>query len=197
MADLTLRAFARELGSRSPAPGGGAAVAVAAALAAACAEMVRAFTPEPLAEVPPGAAPALVERCLALADEDAAAFTAVGAAYALPREPAAARPQRRRAIDAALRAAAAVPMELAAVTLEVLRLAEAVARAGNPRVGSDAVVAAQLAEAALRGAATNVRVNLALIRDEAFRTEAEERLSALLAAGAGLRAAVEAVAAAR
>ncbi len=189
-ADMTLRAFLEQLGARRPAPGGGAAGALAGALGAACAQMVHNFTAEGL-PIPEGTEEALVLRCCALADADAAAFGGVAAAYGLPRADRQAQDRRREAIQDALRAAAAVPLELAEATVQILQLCPPLAAGGNRNVLSDVAVAAQLAEAALQAAATNVRVNLALIRDEAFNAAAERRLQEALDAAAGLRAETE------
>jgi formiminotetrahydrofolate cyclodeaminase len=71
------------------------------------------------------------------------------------------------------------------------------ARAGNRNVLSDVIVSAQLAEAALSAAETNVRVNLGLIRDEAFRAAAERRLQATLSSACGLRRETEELVAGR
>lgn len=187
---MTLREFLEQLGSRRPAPGGGAAGALAGALGAACAQMVHNFTAEGL-EIPEGTEEALVLRCCALADADAAAFGGVADAYALPREGREAQTRRRAAIQDALRAAAAVPLELAEAALQILQLCPPLAAGGNRNVLSDVAVAAQLAEAALQAGATNVRVNLALLRDEEFVAAAERRLREALDAAAGLRAETE------
>lgn len=195
-ADMTVREFLSDLGARKPAPGGGAAGALAGALGAACALMVENFTAEPVG-IPSGTLTSLVDRCLELADRDAVAFGAVAAAYAMPRATADAKAARQAAIQAALRAAAAAPQDLADAALQVLRQTVPLAEKGNRNVLSDVVVAAQLAEAALAAAATNVRVNLALIRDKAFSEEAEGRLSATLAAAAGLRQQAESLIAGR
>jgi glutamate formiminotransferase/formiminotetrahydrofolate cyclodeaminase len=63
---------------------------------------------------------------------------------------------------------------------------EAVAK-GNTNVVSDAGVAVLMAEAALRGAALNVMINLKWIKDEAFVTELQTKLDDLLADSTGRR----------
>jgi len=93
-----------------------------------------------------------------LGDEDAAAFNAVSAAYALPKEPEA---PRKDAIQAALVGAAQVPLETLRAARQVAGLAARAAEAGNRNAVSDAGVGAMLAGAAARGAAYNVRINVA------------------------------------
>ena len=99
-----------------------------------------------------------------LGDEDAAAFNAVSAAYALPKEPEA---PRTDAIQQALVGAAKVPLETLRAASQVAALAARAAEAGNRNAVSDAGVGALLAGAAARGAAYNVRINVAAMPNPA------------------------------
>jgi glutamate formiminotransferase/formiminotetrahydrofolate cyclodeaminase len=83
----------------------------------------------------------------------------------MPKEPEAAAGTRREAIAEALMGAARVPLETAQICLRVAQLAATAASRGNPNAVSDAGVAALLAEAACRGAAYNVRINVAGLGD--------------------------------
>jgi formiminotetrahydrofolate cyclodeaminase len=51
---------------------------------------------------------------------------------------------------------------------------------GNRGATTDAAVAILLAEAGLRGASLNARINLASIRDEAFRASSETKMDRIL-----------------
>jgi glutamate formiminotransferase / formiminotetrahydrofolate cyclodeaminase len=162
----TLADWMDSVASVSPAPGGGTVSAVAGAMAAALAAMVGRLTVgrKKYVEVD-GEFRQLVERAEALrvrlmrlGDEDAAAFNAVSAAYALPKEPEA---PRKEAIQAALLGAAKVPLETLRAASQVAALAARAAEAGNKNAVSDAGVGALLAGAAARGAAYNVRINVA------------------------------------
>src|SRR5207245_10140644 len=115
-----------------------------------------------------------------LIDEDARAYEAVMAARRLPKSTEAEKASRVEAMQAAYRTATEVPLETMERCLEALELAETAARKGNRGAVTDAAVAILLAEAAIRGARLNARVNLASIRDESFRTDAEARLAGLL-----------------
>src|SRR4051812_19516851 len=82
VADLVAR-----LAARAPAPGGGAPAAIAGAIGCATGAMAARYTPGPKWADRSATAEALAAelddaaaRLLALADEDAAAFAAVGAA---------------------------------------------------------------------------------------------------------------------
>jgi glutamate formiminotransferase/formiminotetrahydrofolate cyclodeaminase len=124
----------------------------------------------------------------ALVARDADAYAAVSAASKMPKEPDAAAAARREAIAAALIGAAQVPLETARVCLRVAQLAAAAAIHGNPNAVSDAGVAALLAEAACRGAAYNVRINVAGLEDpsrgRALAEEAERLVGATTHAAA-------------
>jgi glutamate formiminotransferase/formiminotetrahydrofolate cyclodeaminase len=101
----------------------------------------------------------------ALVERDARAYAAVSAAYKLPKEGEGAERARDAAITDALLGASAVPLETARACAAVAELAERVAARGNQNAVSDAGVAALLADAACRGAAYNVRINVAALSD--------------------------------
>ena len=123
----------------------------------------------------------LQERLLAIADEDSAAYELVMSAMRRPRTTDAERAARVEALQAAYREATMVPLETMERCVEALELARAALDRGNRGAFTDVGVAVLLAEAALRGASLNCRVNLASIKDEGFRTQAEARLADLLA----------------
>jgi glutamate formiminotransferase/formiminotetrahydrofolate cyclodeaminase len=162
----TLADWMDSVASVSPAPGGGTVSAVAGAMAAALAAMVGRLTVGRKKYAPVDgefrqlveSAEALRVRLMRLGEEDAAAFNAVSAAYALPKEPEA---PRKDAIQQALIGAAKVPLETLRAASQVAALAARAAEAGNRNAVSDAGVGALLAGAAARGAAYNVRINVA------------------------------------
>ncbi|HEY0997272.1 MAG TPA: cyclodeaminase/cyclohydrolase family protein, partial [Gemmatimonadaceae bacterium] len=169
----SLSGFVASVASASPTPGGGSVAAHAGALAAALAQMVAGLTAgkkkyaavdAEMKEVALKAAE-LVNRLSALVQKDADSYAAVSAAYKLPGEGDAAA-AKQDAITSALLGAAEVPLETARACAEVLVLALAVAERGNVNAVSDAGVAALLAEAGARGAAYNVRINVASLEDK-------------------------------
>jgi formiminotetrahydrofolate cyclodeaminase len=187
--DLTLDAFVARLASAAPVPGGGSASAVAASLGAALVTMVASLSegrPRYImyADVHQRAKTAgqeLSDRLLQLADEDAAAYAGFAAAMKLPRETPEEQAARTAAIQAAARVASEVPMRCLEACLEVAEAAELLAARCNVNASSDVNVAALLAEAAGRGAAENVLVNLPSVGDEAWAAAARERVEALMA----------------
>jgi formiminotetrahydrofolate cyclodeaminase len=179
------------VGSDAPAPGGGAAAAVTASLAASLVEMVCALTigkPAFAADEQHvtgirAAARELRLTALALADHDAAAFTALMAAYRKPRETDGQRAERTAAIQAASLRAATVPLEIAATAAGVAGLAAQLPGRSNPRVLSDVGVAAACADAAIVSAAINVEVNLTALTDASVRITLSDRLARHLVTG--------------
>jgi glutamate formiminotransferase/formiminotetrahydrofolate cyclodeaminase len=101
-----------------------------------------------------------------LVKRDAEAYSHVSEAYKLPKEPADLAARRAEAVTAALLTAAEVPLETARASVEVAQLAVTVAEKGNTNAVTDAGVAALLAQAACRGAAYNVRVNVQALDDK-------------------------------
>ncbi len=194
------------LAEATPTPGGGAAAALAGAAAAALVEMVCGLTigREKFAAVQEEAKQALVRaqtlrsRLLALAEEDVAAFDALTAAYRLPKGTEAEKSARAEMIQKALRAATETPLRTTEAAAEVETLARTMVEKGNPNAASDAGVAALLAEAAVQGAALNVRTNLNGLKDAGFAHRAREYVFALASGASAARAAVlEALAARR
>jgi methenyltetrahydrofolate cyclohydrolase len=191
----TVRDYLDALASDAPAPGGGSAAALVGAMGAALVSMVANFTVgrpryravEDEVRRALAAAEEARARLMALMTEDEQAYSAYGAAAKLPRETEEQQAARREALQGALRSAAAPPLAMAGACRQVLDLAMVVAESGNPRLASDAGVAALLAEAALRASAINVRVNLVALKDEAFVARTEAELNRFLEGTPGLK----------
>jgi glutamate formiminotransferase/formiminotetrahydrofolate cyclodeaminase len=165
--------FMAAVAAPTPTPGGGSATAHAGALAAALAHMVAGLT---AGRAQYQRVDAQMREIARKADElgatlselvirDVEAYGAVSAAYNLPREGHEAARARDEAIARALLHASEIPLETARACALVTELAASVATLGNSNAVADAAVAALLAEAACKGAAYNVRVNVAALRD--------------------------------
>lgn len=186
--DLTLDEFARRLASDAPVPGGGSACAVAGALAVSLAAMVarlsvgreRYAAYQATHERAAAEADGLRERLLELAQVDADAYAAYGAALNLPRASEEETAVRRSAVSEAARGAALVPLATVRACRAAAALLEALAGRSNVNAASDLAVGALLVEAAARGAAENVRINLPAVRDQAFAESATRELDALI-----------------
>lgn len=126
------------------------------------------------------AAHRLADELFALADEDAAAYAACAFALKLPREAFADKEYRDGQIRETAQVAAEVPLRSVERCHDVLVLAEALAGRSNVNASSDLRVASLLAEAAGRGAAENVLVNLPLIGTNEWTQATEARVAVLL-----------------
>ncbi|WP_084497555.1 cyclodeaminase/cyclohydrolase family protein [Nocardia amamiensis] len=165
--EVALAQYLNDLAAKIPAPGGGAVAALHAAQAAALVAMVARYTTRakdadnrPVVDRIIEAADAARERALALADADAAAFTAVGAAYKLPKDTPEERAARTAAINAALIEAARVPAAVVDEADEVLSLAAELFPIGNPNVVTDIGAAADACRAAAASSQLNIEINV-------------------------------------
>lgn len=198
----SLSGFVSSVASSAPVPGGGSVAAHVGALAAALVQMVAGLTAGKKkyasvdAEMRSVAldASALVTQLSSLVAKDAAAFADVAAAYKMPNEPADAASRRSAAVTKSLLGAAQVPLETARACVRAADLAVIVANKGNTNAASDAGVAALLAEAGCRGAALNVRINVASLEDKSAGAGLLEEANQLVRqAGERARAAMDAV----
>jgi formiminotetrahydrofolate cyclodeaminase len=170
----TIETFLAQLAARVPAPGGGATAGLHAAQAAALVAMVARYSDsakfadhaEDITTIT-ATADRLRQNALDLAEEDAAAFTAVTTAYGLPKGTPDEAVARSAAIAKALVTAAHVPAMVIAVAEQVLSLAEQLLPIGNRNVVSDVAAAAEAARAAATTARVNVEINLGGIKDPA------------------------------
>jgi methenyltetrahydrofolate cyclohydrolase len=163
----TVGGFMRRLADRATTPGGGAVAALGAAHAAALVGMAARFTTGPryaavaeLAEEVATAADELRERALDLAAEDEQAFSAVAAAYQLPRETDTDRSERSAAISHAVADAAVPPAGLVTVARELIGLTERLHPVANRSLLGELAAAADATYAAASTARVNVEANL-------------------------------------
>ncbi|MEV2222377.1 cyclodeaminase/cyclohydrolase family protein [Nocardia vinacea] len=166
-AEAILAQYLTDLAAKVPAPGGGAVAALHAAQGAALVAMVARYTTRakdaehrPVIDRIIEAADAARERALALAEADAAAFTAVGNAYKLPKDSPTQAAARSDAITAALLEAARVPAAVVDEADEVLSLATELLPIGNPNVVTDIGAAADAARAAATSSQLNIEINV-------------------------------------
>lgn len=202
--NITMGELLEALASPEPTPGGGTASAIAGAMGAAVLIMVTGLTKsktntgdeKAALEAARLALEPLRAELMRLADADSDAFDQVMAAYRRPKATEQEKAARSSAIQTALRQATVIPLETLRACAAAMPLAAQVAEAGNRSAASDAGVAIGLLEAAAAGAEANVRINLDGLKDESFKANVSSeasRVAAELAAAA--RAARQALAA--
>lgn len=171
--DMSCKGFAVETASESPAPGGGSISAYMGALGAALSTMVanlsshKAGWDSRWSEFSAVAerGQAIMGELLHLVDEDTAAFNAIMAVFAMPKSTDEEKRARAAALEAATLYATEVPLRTMRASLSAFELAEAMASEGNPNSVSDAGVGALALRSAVMGAALNVRINAAGLKD--------------------------------
>jgi len=188
--DMTLRAFAEETASESPAPGGGSVAAYASTMGVALATMVANLSAHKRGWDDRWAAFSKVaERGIqlqvqlaALVDADTAAFNQIMEAYGLPKATENQQKVRHQAIQDATRHAIEIPMQVARLSMQAMEVASEMAAIGNPNSITDAGVGAMAIRTGVKGAILNARVNLADLEDADFvrriRQECQELWSA-------------------
>jgi len=177
LVSMTVRAFADELSTDSPAPGGGSVAALAGALGAALAAMVANLSHAKKGFESRHAdlerialrGQALKDTLLAAVDADTTAFDRLLEAMRLPKATPAEQAARETAIAAATVAAIEVPLGVLEACPETVELCVEVGAIGLQASRSDAGTGAQLARAAAAGAYQNVCINLPGLPD---RTQA-------------------------
>jgi glutamate formiminotransferase/formiminotetrahydrofolate cyclodeaminase len=186
---MNLREFCNETLSDSPAPGGGSVAALMGALGASLGGMVANLSAgkrgwdDKLEYFSKWAVKAqqLKDKLLALVDKDTAAFNKVMAAFALPKQSAEEKAARTTAIESATKYAAEIPLKVMETSSKSYELLAEMAEKGNPNSISDVGVGIYATRACIDGAALNVRINLAALKDEKFKSDLQKKVRKLQA----------------
>jgi glutamate formiminotransferase/formiminotetrahydrofolate cyclodeaminase len=168
--------FVDEVSRESPAPGGGSIAALAGSLGAALASMVSNITAnkrgsDKVDDILNDAADKLqdIKNALVKAvDDDTNAFNAYMDARRLPNKTDSEKKAREDAMQVGLKQAVMVPLGTAQQSYEAIKIAEVVAKQGNPASITDVGVGAQSAYTGVLGGIYNVLINLIDIKDDKF-----------------------------
>ena len=171
---MSLKQFAAETASETPAPGGGSISAYVGALGAALAGMVANLsahkrgwddqwkTFSDYAEQ----ALDIQDKLMFLVDEDTRSFNAIMDAFALPKGTEDEKAARSSAIQKATKGAIMAPFRVMQEIHKLLPILEVMVDKGNPNSASDGGVGMLCARAAMHGAWMNVRINASGLKDK-------------------------------
>ena len=181
---MDLRQFCNETLRDSPAPGGGSVAALMGALGVSLGGMVANLSAgkrgwdEKLNYFSDWAVKAqqLKDELLFLVDEDTAAFNKVMDAFALPKDSGEEKAARSTAIQLANKYAAEIPLRVMETSFKSYPLLAEMAEKGNPASISDVGVGLLATRACISGAALNVRINLATLKDEKLKSTLQEQV---------------------
>jgi glutamate formiminotransferase/formiminotetrahydrofolate cyclodeaminase len=177
---LSLKDFADETASESPAPGGGSVAAYIGALGAGLGAMVANLSAqkkdwEPFSDWAEKAT-AYKKELISLVDADTRAFEGIMAARALSKTTDSEKSFRKNAIEEATIRAIEVPLRVMKISLQSMEVLKAMAIEGNQNSKSDAGVGAVCARGAVIGAYLNVCINAA-------GSESDKNIAAMLSEG--------------
>ena len=174
--DSTVKQFAEETASESPAPGGGSISAYVGSLGAALGTMVANLSAHKRGwdqrweEFSDWAEKGKYYHSTLLncVDEDTKAFNRIMDAFNLPKNSEKETEIRNNAIQEATKNAIEVPLKVMQLAHDSMEILKAMADAGNPNSVSDAGVGALCARTAVEGAFLNVKINASSLKDELY-----------------------------
>lgn len=176
LVQMSLKAFAEETASESPAPGGGSISAYVGALGIALAGMVANLSShkrgwdarwKEFSDVAENAAK-FQKDLIRMVDEDTRAFNKIMDAFGLANGSPEEKSARKAAIQAATLHAIETPFRVMQLAFESMSIIQNMAINGNPNSVSDAGVGALCARTAVFGAWLNVKINCAGYDDKAY-----------------------------
>ena len=181
--DKDIIAFTDVLASKASVPGGGGASALVGAVGTALGSMVGALTvgKKKYADVEADIielmkkAEVVRGELLKQIDEDARVFEPLSKAYGLPKETEEQKAEKARIMEACLREACSVPMEIMVKCCEAIELQKDFAAKGSSLAISDAGVGVAFCKAALQGASLNVFINTKSMTDKAYAAELNKK----------------------
>lgn len=182
--DMNLSDFTAVLAAKDAVPGGGGASALVGAIGIALGNMVGSLTvgKKKYAAVEEDVKALMAEaenlrgELMQLIEDDATAFAPLAKAYGIPKD----EPNRDEIMEAALKEACGVPMDIMRTVCAALDLIVGFAEKGSALAISDAGVGAVCCKAALQGASLNVFINTKSMKDrecaQALEAEADDML---------------------
>jgi glutamate formiminotransferase/formiminotetrahydrofolate cyclodeaminase len=198
LVDMSVKAFANETASESPAPGGGSIAATVGALGVSLGAMVANLSAhkrgwddrwEEFSEWAERGQD-YKDKLLYFVDEDTRAFNKIMDAFGLPKKTEEEKKIRQQAIEEASKYAMEIPFKVMDTAYRSIEVMRAMAENGNPNSVSDAGVGALCALTAVEGAFLNVKINAAGIADKEFTNDLIKRGEKILEKARACREAI-------
>ena len=182
--NLEISTFLSDLSSSSPTPGGGGASALVGAVGIALGSMVGALTlnnPKYKSnalevELLMKQAASIQKRLYDCIEKDAESFAPLANAYKIPKDD----PYRLSVMEACLKTAATVPMEILHLCCEAIDLHAAFLEKGTFLALSDIATGVSFCLAALYGAAVNIKINTKYMKDRAHAESLNQEANSLI-----------------
>lgn len=187
--DNTCRDFVSALAGKDPVPGGGGAAALVGAVGMALGHMVGSLTvgKKKYAEVEADVqalmaeADALQTELLALVGRDAEVFEPLAKAYGLPKETEEEKAVKQRVMEAALKEACSVPLDIMRACCQAIELHQGFAAKGSVIAISDVGCGVACCLAALQAASLNVFINTKAMTERAYAEQINQETNNMLA----------------
>jgi glutamate formiminotransferase/formiminotetrahydrofolate cyclodeaminase len=183
LAGISIKEYLEVTASGTPAPGGGSAASCMGALGVALGTMVANLSARKkgwddtrklfLDWAAKGQE--LQAKLLVLVDEDTMAYNELIKAYSLPSGSGAEKMVRRETIQAAIRKATLVPLDVMSAALDGYRIIREMVIKGNPTSVTDAAVGALAIRSCIKGAFMNIKVNAIGLTDKTFADDIVRR----------------------
>lgn len=180
--------FIEVLASKAPVPGGGGASALVGAVGTALGNMVGSLTvgKKKYADVEAEIielqkrSTSLQNHLLLLMERDAVVFEPLSKAYSLPKNTEEEKAYKAEVMEAALKEACSVPMEIMEKCCEAIDIIDEFAKKGSVMAISDAGVGATFLRSALEGASLNVYINTKSMADREYAESLNKKADEML-----------------
>lgn len=188
---LTSKEFVEKTFSKDAVPGGGGVAAMVGALGTALGGMVCNLTTgkkkyaqyEEDIQRLMKEAQKLQDQLLAMVDQDAKNFLPLSKAYGLPKETEEEKKHKEEVLQAALKEAIKVPIDIVKVSYEAIKLHEELVDKGSMLAISDVACGVLCLKSAMQCGWMNVVVNLKSISDAEYVKSVTDELLPLLCEG--------------
>lgn len=191
LSQCTCEDFAVKLASKEPVPGGGGVAALAGSLGAALASMVANYSigkkkflgMEAKHQEIIDKSCDLMNKLMALIDEDAENFAPLSKAYGMPSATEEEKAEKEKVLQQCLLVAASGPVKMVEYVYDAIKIQEELVDISTKIIISDVGCAVQMLKAALYSANLNVIVNMNSIKDEKYVAETSAKCNKMVAEG--------------